>query len=105
MLICVFVIPYLSMDMDAMLADLKKLLKDNEITFDLVNEKVYNLFREYIEQKGGEVKEHMTKQAVQELIVARKLKKGGFEYTDYVGKSTVLSNNAVAPRTLGALQV
>ena len=94
-LICLYVIPYVSMDMNAMLADLKKLLDNKEMTFSMKGNDVHKLFKEYAEKKRGEVKEHMIKQALQELIAAGTLKKGGFEYADYAGESIVLKNNAL----------
>ena len=83
------------MDMKAMLADLKKLLEDNKMTFDLKkNTNMDKLFRKYIKEKA-EVKEHMAKQAVHELIVAETLKKGGFEYADYTKELKLLNDNTL----------
>ena len=92
-LICLFVIPYLSIDMNAMLDELKT-LEDKKMTFSMEND-ADNLFKEYVEQKGEEIKEHMVKHAVSELIAAWKLKKGGFNYPDYAGKTIVLNDDAL----------
>ena len=93
-LICVFVIPYVSMDMKAMLADLEKLVKDNEMTINS-EEDVSDLFKAYAKQNGGEIKEHMAKQAVHELIIAGTLKKGEFEYAHSTNELPLLDNNAL----------
>ena len=91
-LICLYVIPYVSMDINAMLDELKTLLEDKKMTFDLNDNDMYKLFRDYIKKKG-EIKEHMVKQAVHELIKAGKLEKGGFEYAHHIDKAKLLENN------------
>ena len=92
-LICLFVIPYVSMDMNAILAEFEKLVKDNEMKINSEKD-MDDLFTEYAKQRG-EIKEHMAKQAVHELIRAGKLEKGGFKYADSSKEIKLLDNNAL----------